>query len=119
MDVRFICCGAISVFLAFALSNPSRSQDPAAVQPQDQFFAGIITALSSTSVTVTRTVLGKDATVRTFAITAERCAEDIARGVERDARTVLTPRSGWLFVAAARLLPGPVQRVMSKMNRSV
>jgi len=40
-----------------------------------------------------------------FGISAERCAEDIVRGVERGARTVVTPRIGWLFVTAARLLP--------------
>jgi short-subunit dehydrogenase len=40
-----------------------------------------------------------------FAITPARCAEAIARGVERNARTVLTPRVGWLLVAGARLLP--------------
>ena len=30
-----------------------------------------------------------------FAITAEQCAEAVARGVERDARTVVTPAVGW------------------------
>ena len=60
------------MFLAFASSIPLRSQDPkAAGEPQDQYFAGIITALNDTSVTVTRTVLGKDSTVRTFTITPE------------------------------------------------
>ena len=60
------------MFLAFANSNPVWSQDhAAAAQPQDQFFAGIITALSATSITVTRTVLGKESTARTFAITPE------------------------------------------------
>ena len=37
-----------------------------------------------------------------FAITPEQCAADIRRGVERDARTVMTPRVGWLLVAAER-----------------
>src|SRR5581483_7391136 len=41
---------------------------------------------------------GVRGTRRTFAITAEQCAEAIARGLERNARTVLTPRTGWLFV---------------------
>jgi short-subunit dehydrogenase len=40
-----------------------------------------------------------------YAITAAKCAEAIARGVERDARTVVTPATGWLFILAARLLP--------------
>src|SRR5206468_11745041 len=30
-----------------------------------------------------------------FAITAEQCAQSVARGVERNARTVVTPASGW------------------------
>lgn len=70
MGVRFLSCAALSVFLAFASFNPLKSQDHAPlVQPQDQFFSGIITALTQTSVTVTRTVLGKDSTVRTFTVT--------------------------------------------------
>jgi short-subunit dehydrogenase len=42
---------------------------------------------------------------RRFAVTAERCAAAIADGVERDARTVVTPRIGWLLIAFARLFP--------------
>jgi len=40
-----------------------------------------------------------------FGITSEQCAAAIVRGIERDARTVVVPRSGWLFVLAERLLP--------------
>jgi hypothetical protein len=36
----------------------------------DQYFAGVVTALTDASITLTRTVLGK-ATVRSFEITAE------------------------------------------------
>ena len=54
---------------------------------------------------------------RKFAITADECAEVIADGVERNARTVLTPRIGWLFVALARLFPGTVQSRLAAMNR--
>ncbi|MBK5291438.1 MAG: SDR family NAD(P)-dependent oxidoreductase [Acidobacteriia bacterium] len=43
--------------------------------------------------------------MRRFAITAEQCAEAIARGVERDARTVVTPRIGWALLAARALFP--------------
>jgi len=72
MHVRLLPIGVLSVFLAFAASIPMHSQDPkAALEPQDQFFAGIITVLNDTSLTVTRTVLGKDSTVRSFAITPE------------------------------------------------
>jgi len=48
-----------------------------------------------------------------FAITAEQCAGAIVRGVERDARTVVTPRAGWLFVLAERLFPGFVDGRMA------
>jgi len=71
-NVRLLSCVAIGVLLALAGSDPVRSQDPppSAQQPADPFFAGVVTALTADSITLTRTVLGK-ATVRTFAITAE------------------------------------------------
>jgi short-subunit dehydrogenase len=52
---------------------------------------------------------------RWAAITAEQCARAILRGVEREARTVVVPRVGWLLVALARLAPrlleGPMIRL--------
>jgi short-subunit dehydrogenase len=56
----------------------------------------------------------KDA--RRHAITPEECAEAIRRGVERDARTVVTPRSGWLLVLAMRLFPALVESRMAQIN---
>jgi short-subunit dehydrogenase len=53
---------------------------------------------------------------RRFAITPEECAESIRRGVERDARTVVTPRSGWLLVFAMRLFPSIVESRMASIN---
>jgi short-subunit dehydrogenase len=53
---------------------------------------------------------------RPFSITPEQCAEAIARGVERDARTVLTPASGWWLIGFARLFPGLVERRLEKMQ---
>ncbi len=53
---------------------------------------------------------------RKMAITAAECASAIRRGVERDARTVMTPRAGWLLVAAMRLFPSLVERRMAQMN---
>jgi short-subunit dehydrogenase len=44
-----------------------------------------------------------------FAITPRQCAEAIVRGVERDARIVVTPRFGWLLIAAQRLFPAVVE----------
>jgi len=37
--------------------------------------------------------------------------------VERGAKTVVTPTSGWLAVLAQRLLPSVIDSAISKMNR--
>jgi short-subunit dehydrogenase len=55
---------------------------------------------------------------RRFAITPEECATAIRRGVERDARTVVTPRAGWLLVAAMRLFPSLVEARLAAMNQT-
>jgi|SRR5579872_5306032 len=55
---------------------------------------------------------------RRFAISAEECAQAVVRGVERDARTVVVPRIGWILVALARLLPGVVESRLSAINES-
>jgi hypothetical protein len=76
-NVRFLSCLVIGVFLALSGLNPVRGQDPPpAVQPPDQYFAGVVTVLTEESITLTRTVLGK-ATVRAFAITAETVVEPV------------------------------------------
>ncbi len=54
-----------------------------------------------------------------FAIPAEACAEAIARGVERSARVVMAPRSGWLAVLGARFLPSLVDRQLARVNRDL
>ncbi len=56
---------------------------------------------------------------RRFAITAAQCAEAIARGVERNARTVVAPRIGRLLVAVSRLAPGLVEAQIERIYRSV
>lgn len=53
-----------------------------------------------------------------FAITAEKCAEAIARGVERDAHNVVTPRIGWILVALNRLLPRVVESQLAAINQT-
>ena len=50
-----------------------------------------------------------------FAITPEKCAEAVARGVERNARTVVTPRIGWALIALKRLFPTVVEAQMRKI----
>lgn len=53
---------------------------------------------------------------RNLAIDAAECARAIRRGVERNARTIVTPATGWLVIAAMRLLPGIVENQMAKIN---
>jgi short-subunit dehydrogenase len=55
---------------------------------------------------------------RRFAITPQRCATDIRRGVERGARTIVTPKAGWLLVLAMRLFPSIVESRMAQMNET-
>jgi short-subunit dehydrogenase len=50
-----------------------------------------------------------------FAITADECARAIVRGLERDARTIVTPATGWALIAAARLFPAAVDRVLERI----
>jgi len=52
-----------------------------------------------------------------FAITPEQCAEAVARGVERNARTVVTPASGWALILAQQLFPSLVEAQMKKIHR--
>ena len=52
-----------------------------------------------------------------FSITPAQCAEAIVRGVERNARTVLTPRVAWLMAVAARFLPRVVDAQLEGMYR--
>ena len=51
-----------------------------------------------------------------WAITPEQCAEALLRGVEREARTVVTPATGWLLVAASRLFPSVVEGRLADIN---
>ncbi|HEV3201639.1 MAG TPA: SDR family NAD(P)-dependent oxidoreductase [Bryobacteraceae bacterium] len=55
---------------------------------------------------------------RRMAITAAECALAIRRGVERDARTIVTPKAGWILVALARLFPALVEARMAAMNET-
>jgi len=53
---------------------------------------------------------------RRFAIEPRECAEAIRRGVERDARTVVTPASGWALTFASRLFPRLLEARLAAMN---
>lgn len=58
-------------------------------------------------------------TAKEFLITPERCAVDIAEGVERGARTVVTPGTGWWLVALARLAPRLVDSQLARLYHSL
>ncbi len=51
-----------------------------------------------------------------FAVNADACAAAVVRGIERNARTVVTPRIGWLFIVAARLFPRVVDAQLERIN---
>ncbi|MCU1274175.1 MAG: short-chain dehydrogenase/reductase [Bryobacterales bacterium] len=53
-----------------------------------------------------------------YAITAEQCAEAIARGVERDARTVVVPRFFRMFVALSRMFPAAVESKLAAIAQN-
>jgi short-subunit dehydrogenase len=55
---------------------------------------------------------------RRFAIPAPACAVAIRRGVERDARTIVTPPVGWALVLGSRLFPGLMEARLARMNGS-
>lgn len=51
-----------------------------------------------------------------FAITPAACASAIRRGIARNKRTVVVPASGWLLIAAARLMPSAVEQYLARIN---
>lgn len=51
--------------------SPAPAEQPKEEPPKDQFFAGYVTALSATQMTVSRTVLGDKSSTRTFQLTPE------------------------------------------------
>ena len=52
---------------------------------------------------------------RKWAISPQQCAEDIARGLERNARTVVSPKSGWLLIALGRIFPATFDSRLEKI----
>ena len=53
---------------------------------------------------------------RVFAIDAAQCAAAIRRGLERDARTVVTPRACWILAALAGVFPALVEERLAQVN---
>jgi short-subunit dehydrogenase len=52
-------------------------------------------------------------------ITPQRCAEDIADGVEKNKRTVITPPGGQWFILASRLFGGFLERRLAKIYHAL
>lgn len=63
-------------------------------------------------------LMGSPGSSSRFAITAEQCAEAVAAGIERDARIVVTPASGWWLLAVHRLFPSWIQSRMTALYRT-
>jgi short-subunit dehydrogenase len=53
---------------------------------------------------------------RRFAISAEDCAADIMRGIERRSNAVVSPALGWALVWASRLFPGFVDARLGSLQ---
>jgi hypothetical protein len=71
--VRFLLSGLLLAILSSSATRPIYPQNAQAgdSQPKDQFFSGTVTAIDSSSLTVVRTVLGKNSSTKTFQVTAE------------------------------------------------
>ena len=54
-----------------------------------------------------------------WAVNPDQVAEALCRGLERNARTVMVPWSGWFLVAAARLFPGVVEHQFEAIYRKL
>ncbi len=57
--------------------------------------------------------------MKKFGITAEQCAAALVRGVEKDKRTVVLPRLGWLLQALYILAPGPSDWYLERIYRGL
>ncbi|MFN7923271.1 MAG: SDR family NAD(P)-dependent oxidoreductase [Bryobacteraceae bacterium] len=53
--------------------------------------------------------------LKQFAITADQCAAACVRGMERDARTVFVPRTGWLLQFGYVLIPGIIDHFLGRI----
>ena len=57
--------------------------------------------------------------MRKFAITVDQCAEALVRGVERNKRTVVVPRMGWLLIFGRALFPGLIDRQLERIYKGL
>ena len=62
----------ILVLCAIPAGLSAQNQDPPSVeQPADQYFSGTVVSLTAEKITVARTILGRDSSSRSFAMTPE------------------------------------------------
>ena len=57
--------------------------------------------------------------MRRFSITAEQCAKAIARGIQRESRTIVTPAAGRLLILAYSLAPSAVDYFLARIYRGL
>ncbi len=72
--MRPILTGMLWAVLASSATGPLFPQNAVQageIKKKDQFFTGVVTAVDDMSLTVRRTVLGKNSSTRTFLITAD------------------------------------------------
>ena len=71
--MRFLLSGVLLALLSSSVTGPVYPQSAQAAESEtkDQFFSGTVTAIDASSLTVVRTVLGKNSATKTFLVTAE------------------------------------------------
>jgi hypothetical protein len=72
--MRFVRLGVLMAVLACGAAPGAFFQDttqPQPAKPKDQIFSGKVEAIDDASLTVTRTVLGKESTTQKFTITEQ------------------------------------------------
>jgi hypothetical protein len=76
----------------FAQNQPTQqNQEPAEGQAADQYFSGTVVSYSEEKVTVERTVLGKNSSLRNFTLTAQTQIDGLTDWPEHDAGELLNP----------------------------
>lgn len=73
--MRLILTGFLYFLIPLLPLFPFGAQESLEAAAQDHFFSGTITAISTDKITVSRTVLGKNSSVRTFLMTPETRVE--------------------------------------------
>jgi len=81
--VRSVLIGTLLLLSPIFSIAVQAQEDKASVQPQSEFFSGVVTELAADKITVLKTVLGKNSDTRTFLITPETHVEGKLRAKAR------------------------------------